>query len=91
MDIQHKLTSKAQVTAPKDVRAFLGVKPGDIVRFESDAQGRVALSKGEEQEAPEARRDRMRAALSALRGKYPNPDGMSTDEYMVWLRGDWEP
>ena len=91
MDIQHKLTSKAQVTVPKDVRIALGVYPGDMVRFESDAQGRVLLSKGDEPENPRDRRARFRAALALARGKYPNPDGMTTDEYMRWLRGDWVP
>jgi AbrB family looped-hinge helix DNA binding protein len=91
MNIQHRMTSKAQVTVPKDIRTALGVKPGDLVRFESDAEGHVTLSKGDEEETAEVRRERVRAALNALRGKYPNPGGMSTDEYMRWLRGDWEP
>jgi antitoxin PrlF len=91
MNIQHKMTSKSQVTVPKDVRAALGVKPGDMVRFERDGEGRVVLSKGNQPETPEARRVRIRAALEALCGKYPNPDGMTTDEVMREIRGDWEP
>jgi antitoxin PrlF len=91
MNIQHKLTSKAQVTVPKDVRAVLGVNPGDMVRFERDSRGRVMLSKGDQVEAGVVRRQRIQAALEAVSGKYPNPDGMTTDEYMRWLRGDWQP
>ena len=91
MDVQHKLTAKAQVTIPKDVRAELGVKPGDMVRFVSDADGRVTLLKGDESVTSDARQQRMRLALNRLRGKYPNPDRMSTDEYMQVIRGDWEP
>lgn len=91
MDIQHKMTSKAQVTVPKGVRQALGVNPGDMVRFISDEQGRITLCRGDQAETPEAKRERMRTALSAIRGRYPNPDGMSTDEFMRWLRGDWEP
>ncbi|MFM9852814.1 MAG: AbrB/MazE/SpoVT family DNA-binding domain-containing protein [Sphingomonadaceae bacterium] len=92
MSIQHKLTSKAQVTIPKDVRAVLGVKPGDMVRFESDAQGRVTLSKGNdaEVETKAQRSARIRAALEAAAGKI-DLGGMTTDQYMRKVRGDWEP
>jgi AbrB family looped-hinge helix DNA binding protein len=31
-----KLTSKGQITVPRDVRRLLGVEPGDRLRFESD-------------------------------------------------------
>ncbi len=91
MGVQHKLTSKAQVTIPKDVRAALGVKPGDMVRFETDAKGNVSLLKGQSPsvETPEQRRARIRAALDAATGIIDI--GMSTDEYMKELRGDWEP
>lgn len=93
MTIQHRLTSKAQVTIPKDVRIALGVKPGDLVRFDRAPDGTFTIAKGDEPavETPEQRRIRIRAALEASVGKYPNPDGMTTDEYMKWLRGDWRP
>jgi antitoxin PrlF len=93
MTIQHRLTSKAQVTIPKDVREELGVKPGDMLRFDRGPDGRFTIAKGDEpaSETPEQRRARLREALEAISGKYPNPDGMTTDEYMKWLRGDWEP
>jgi len=92
MNVQHKLTSKAQVTVPKAVRALLGVEPGDMVRFGSDAEGRVVLSKGSsaESETSEQRRARIRAALESARGTI-NLGGMTTDDYMKWIRGDWEP
>lgn len=91
MGVQHRLTSKAQVTIPKDVRAALGVKPGDLVRFETDAKGNVSLLKGQTApvETPEERRKRLMAALEAMTGIIDI--GMSTDEYMRELRGDWEP
>jgi antitoxin PrlF len=92
MGIQHKLTSKAQVTVPKDVRATLGVKPGDMVRFECDGEGRVTLTKGDQPqiETKEQRRARIWAALESAKGSI-DLGGMTTDEYMKWLRGDWEP
>lgn len=85
------MTSKAQVTVPKDVRAALGVNPGDMVRFVSDEQGGISLCKGDQEETPDGRTTRIRAALESIRGKYPNPDGMTTDEFMLWLRGDHQP
>jgi antitoxin PrlF len=92
MGIQHKLTSKAQVTIPKDMRAALGVKPGDMVRFELDAKGNVTLLKGENAptETREQRRARIREALEAMTGVI-DLGGMTTDEYMREIRGDWEP
>ena len=38
-----KMTSKGQITVPKDVRLKLGLKPGDRVRFLVEADGRVRL------------------------------------------------
>lgn len=91
MGVQHKLTSKAQVTIPKDVRVALGVKPGDMVLFETDAKGNVTLLKGKKaaDETPDQRRKRLRAALDEMTGIIDI--GISTDEYMRELRGDWEP
>jgi antitoxin PrlF len=92
VDIQHKLTSKAQLTVPKDVLALLGVKPGDMVRFESDAQGRVTLRKGSNSvdESLEQRRALIIAALESVKGSI-DLGGLTTDEYMREIRGDWEP
>jgi AbrB family looped-hinge helix DNA binding protein len=38
-----KMTSKGQITVPKDVRLKLGLKPGDRIRFLVEADGRVRL------------------------------------------------
>ena len=38
-----KMTSKGQLTVPKDVRQTLGLKPGDRIRFLIEADGRVRL------------------------------------------------
>ena len=92
MGVQHKLTSKAQVTIPKDVRAELGMKPGDLVRFDRAPDGTFTIAKGDEPavETAEQRRIRIRKALEASVGII-DLDGMSTDEYMLWLRGDHQP
>lgn len=91
MGYEHNLTSKSQVTIPKDVRQALGIAPGGRVRFEIGDQGCVTLTGVDDAQGHQARRKRIRAALHAVKGKYPNPDGMTTDEYMRWLRGDWQP
>jgi AbrB family looped-hinge helix DNA binding protein len=38
-----RMTSKGQITVPKDVRMKLNLKPGDRVRFVIEADGRVRL------------------------------------------------
>lgn len=37
------VTSKSQITLPKEVRDKLGVKPGDRVAFREDGQGRFVV------------------------------------------------
>jgi len=88
MGYEHSLTSKSQVTVPKDVREVLGVAPGGRVRFEIGDHGQVTLTGVNVTHDQRGRRDKIRMALCAVAGKYPNPDGMSTDAYMRWLRGD---
>lgn len=87
-----KLTSKGQVFLSKAIRDKVGLVPGGSVGIRANEQGEVVLRAiSERAETPEERGARIRAALEALRGKYPNPDGMTTDEYMRWLRGDQQP
>jgi antitoxin PrlF len=38
-----KITSKGQTTVPQSVRAALRSKPGDLLAWEVDADGRVAV------------------------------------------------
>jgi antitoxin PrlF len=92
MGIQHRLTSKSQVTVPKDVRVAMGLRPGDCIEFIREADGRFSIVKGQAPaaETREQRHARILAALKAAEGSI-DLDGMSTDEYMRWLRGDWEP
>ena len=39
MQKQARITSKGQITIPRDIRRTLGVGPGDGVLFESDSSG----------------------------------------------------
>jgi AbrB family looped-hinge helix DNA binding protein len=36
---QARITSKGQITVPRDIRRTLGVGPGDRLLFESDSKG----------------------------------------------------
>jgi len=67
--IEAKLTSKGQITVPKDVRMKLNLKPGDRVRFVIEADGRVRLWP--------AKRD-----ITSLRGVLPKPKRALTIEEM---------
>lgn len=81
MGEQSRMTVNGHVIIPDDVRDALGLHPGDIVAFERSDAG-VRLVKGKEPAAQtfEDRLARARA-LSA-----PLPLGMTTDEYMSWIR-----
>ena len=39
MQKQARITSKGQITVPREVRRFLGVRAGDRLLFESDGKG----------------------------------------------------
>ena len=39
MQKQARITSKGQITVPRDIRRTLGVGPGDRLLFESDSKG----------------------------------------------------
>ena len=39
MHKQARITSKGQVTVPRDIRRILGVRPGDRLLFDSDNTG----------------------------------------------------
>ena len=78
----NSVTTKGQVTIPKQVRDLLGIKPGDSVAFEVAEDGRVLLSKLGSRAAkarPPSRFAKLRGSASA---------GMSTDQIMALTRGE---
>jgi antitoxin PrlF len=84
-----RMTSKGQVTIPKKVRDYLGLKPGEEVEFEFVGDGRVAVKPGEDFETRVQREQhRMERALASVRGTLKL--GMTTDEFMRFVRGDPE-
>jgi AbrB family looped-hinge helix DNA binding protein len=74
------LTSKGQVTVPKKVRDYLGLKPGAAVTFERLATGEITLRAA--QGAAKARPSR----FAKLRGRATIR--MKTEEILALTRGD---
>ena len=72
------LTTKSQVTIPKAVRDFLGLKAGSKVTFNLTKDGRVEIVP-EDKTAPVSR-------FGALRGHERTE--LSNDEVMELTRGD---
>jgi len=77
------VTTKGQVTIPKEVRDLLGIKPGSAVTFEVAEDGRVVLSKAGGRRGASARPS---SRFAKLRGRATA--GMTTDEIMALTRGE---
>lgn len=73
------LTSKGQVTVPKNVREFLGIGPGSKVTFELTPRGDVLLR-------PVTARPSLRSPFTKVRGSATVK--MRTAEIMRLTRGD---
>lgn len=79
------VTTKGQVTIPKEVRDLLGIKPGSAVAFEVAEDGRVVLvlskvgRRGPATRRPPSRFAKLRGRASA---------GMTTEEIMALTRGE---
>ena len=73
------MTSKGQVTIPKRVRDYLGLKPGSEVEFVVVGDGQIGLK---------TKTNREKGRFDGLVGKLDL--GMTTDEFMRILRGDAE-
>jgi AbrB family looped-hinge helix DNA binding protein len=74
------LTSKGQVTVPKKVRDYLGLKPGAPVTFERLASGDIALRAAKSGTKPRP------SKFANLRGRATVR--MKTDEILALTRGD---
>ena len=75
-----RLTSKGQITIPKRVRDYLGLKPGSTVKFEVNGNGEVLVTTTGPR--PPGPADRIAGTA---------PPGMTTDELMRLTRGWGEP
>jgi AbrB family looped-hinge helix DNA binding protein len=72
------VTSKGQITIPKQVRDLLGIGPGSQIEFQRAPDGRIVLVKVEKKSRPNR--------FARLRG-HAGP-GLSTDEIMAMTRGE---
>lgn len=72
------VTTKGQVTVPKKVRDYLGLKPGSAVVFARQANGEVVLRPAGKAGRPK------RSAFATLRGSATVR--MSTDEILALTR-----
>jgi AbrB family looped-hinge helix DNA binding protein len=83
-----RVTTKGQVTIPKEIRDRLGIVPGSQVEFVPTQDGVQLIAVNENLSKEEASRrfsavqDRMAGTLDLA--------GMTTDEYMEWVRGPRE-
>lgn len=78
-----RVTEKGQVTIPKDVRDRLGIVPGSEVDFVPDEKGaRLVLIASHADREPRDFEDWLRSVGGSF-----DTNGMTTDEYMEWLRG----
>jgi AbrB family looped-hinge helix DNA binding protein len=75
------MTIKGQVTIPKDIRDAVGIKPGDKLVVRATASGGIYLEKPGTMSEYEAR-------LRALAKRRLIRDGMTTDEFMEFSRGE---
>jgi antitoxin PrlF len=80
MELKARVTSKGQLTIPKEVRRALGIREGDSLLFEVD----------EDDEQVRVRVERKPVSFADYEGAWREGKGMSlaeVDEYMRELRG----
>jgi AbrB family looped-hinge helix DNA binding protein len=83
-----RVTTKGQVTIPKQIRERLGIVPGSEVDFVLAKDG-VRLVAVNEPSSKEESERRFRKVLGELAGTL-DLDGMTADEYFEWIRGPRE-
>ena len=77
------LTVKSQVTVPKEIRRYLGIGPGERIKFEPMADGRVAIAPAEPRKA------NMPDPFERMKGS--GKRGANTQKIMRATRGeDWD-
>lgn len=85
-----RMTSKCQVTIPKEIRDELGLKGGDRVRFELTPDGDALIVPADKAESAADRQEKIMQGVREARAIYKAKGvdlGMSNDEYMDWIRG----
>ena len=86
--MQSNLNIKGQVTIPKTIRDYLGLKPGAPVHFSFLSEGGVAILPANGRVTPTSEPASRFDKLKGMNRKGWSPYGLkSTDEIMEWLRG----
>lgn len=82
-----RVTSKGQVTIPQDLRKLAGIEPNSEVFFAME-NGKITIEP-HNAIAENDNRERLRRFIENLDTLAGTVDlnGMTTDEYMLWLRG----
>jgi len=80
-----RVTEKGQVTIPKEIRDRLGIVPGSEVDFVASNNGAL-LVRVDNPEDQNSIRD-FDDWAARVKGTF-DTGGMSTDEFMLWLRGE---
>lgn len=83
-----RVTTKGQVTIPKEIRDHLGIGPGSEVEFVPTEDGARVIAVDENMSEEEASR-RFSQMLGRMAGTLDLGD-MTADEYVEWLRGPRE-
>ena len=76
--MSNQVTSKGQVTIPKKIRDYLGIKPGAAVEFEPGADGRVVIVAAGRQPPRKSRFGKLRGTATVK---------MTTRQIMALTRG----
>jgi AbrB family looped-hinge helix DNA binding protein len=81
-----RVTTKGQVTIPKDIRDHLGIKPGSEVEFVAANDGGVRLVAVDEESARKRRAQAILDWADRVAGTL-DLGGLTTDEYFDEIRG----
>ena len=85
------MTSKCQVTIPKEIRDALGLKGGDVVSFTLDDDGNARIVPADADEQLFRRKAQIHQGIMEARRLFAAdnclPDGMTSDEWYQMMRG----
>lgn len=84
------MTSKCQVTIPKEIRDALGLKAGDRIGFELTPEGDARIVAADSEDAAASRTERALAGVREARQIYKAQGidlGLDPAEHVDWVRG----